>query len=249
MALAILQAEILPLVDSGEVNGNECPNARPDKLLDTLAMAPGVSGMGNLKGPAQAGPGEGRSAAIIATLATVSREKMCSWRRNRTRFTKIRPSLQARIKAGLYILAGLDAGNHAQHVRCEKPAYLIALAQVIVSGAGHDAIYLARVAATGMIFVPCERGISHNEVENAKPEDLAAGCNVLLNVILEKAGVADCIATEHVTALRLPCDTGPSQNLAGARILQVAENPFFKQGTDFPARPGHFRFADKPGKS
>ena len=61
----------------------------------------------------------------------------------------------------------------------------------IVSGAGHDAIYLARVAATGMIFVPCERGISHNEVENAKPEDLAAGCNVLLNVILEKAGVAD----------------------------------------------------------
>ncbi len=61
----------------------------------------------------------------------------------------------------------------------------------IVSGAGHDAIYMARVAATGMIFVPCEGGISHNEVENAKAEDLAAGCNVLLNVILEKAGIAD----------------------------------------------------------
>jgi N-carbamoyl-L-amino-acid hydrolase len=57
----------------------------------------------------------------------------------------------------------------------------------IVSGAGHDAIYMARVAPTSMIFVPCEGGISHNEIENATPEDLAAGCNVLLNVILERA--------------------------------------------------------------
>ena len=59
----------------------------------------------------------------------------------------------------------------------------------IVSGAGHDAIYMARVTPTSMIFVPCEGGISHNEIENAKPEDLAAGCNVLLQVILERAGV------------------------------------------------------------
>jgi beta-ureidopropionase / N-carbamoyl-L-amino-acid hydrolase len=60
----------------------------------------------------------------------------------------------------------------------------------IVSGAGHDAIYMARVTPTSMIFVPCEGGISHNEIENAKPEDLAAGCNVLLNVILDRARVA-----------------------------------------------------------
>src|SRR5262245_7724510 len=60
----------------------------------------------------------------------------------------------------------------------------------IVSGAGHDAIYMARIAPTSMIFVPCEGGISHNEIENAKPQDLAAGCNVLLDVILEKAQVA-----------------------------------------------------------
>ena len=44
----------------------------------------------------------------------------------------------------------------------------------IVSGAGHDAIFMARVAPTSMIFVPCEGGVSHNETENAKPEDLAA---------------------------------------------------------------------------
>ena len=45
----------------------------------------------------------------------------------------------------------------------------------IVSGAGHDACYVARVAPTGMIFVPCEGGISHNEIESATSEDLEAG--------------------------------------------------------------------------
>ncbi len=58
----------------------------------------------------------------------------------------------------------------------------------IVSGAGHDAVYMAAVAPTAMIFVPCEDGISHNEIENATPEDLAAGCEVLLHAVLEKAG-------------------------------------------------------------
>jgi N-carbamoyl-L-amino-acid hydrolase len=58
----------------------------------------------------------------------------------------------------------------------------------IVSGAGHDAVYIAGVAPAAMIFVPCEGGISHNETENAKPEDLAAGCNVLLQAVLAKAG-------------------------------------------------------------
>ena len=58
----------------------------------------------------------------------------------------------------------------------------------IVSGAGHDAVYIARVAPAAMIFVPCEGGISHNEIENATPEDLAAGCNVLLQAVLARAG-------------------------------------------------------------
>jgi len=60
----------------------------------------------------------------------------------------------------------------------------------IYSGAGHDACNLALAVPTGMIFVPCERGISHNEAENAKPEDLAAGADVLMQVLLERAGVA-----------------------------------------------------------
>ena len=57
----------------------------------------------------------------------------------------------------------------------------------IISGAGHDAVYMARVAPTAMVFVPCENGISHNEVENARPEDLAAGCDVLLQAIVTRA--------------------------------------------------------------
>lgn len=53
----------------------------------------------------------------------------------------------------------------------------------IFSGAGHDAVYAARVAPTGMVFVPCEGGLSHNEEENATPGDLAAGCQVLLHAV------------------------------------------------------------------
>ncbi len=58
----------------------------------------------------------------------------------------------------------------------------------IISGAGHDACYVSQVAPTGMIFIPCEGGISHNEIEAAKLVDLEAGCNVLLQAILEFAG-------------------------------------------------------------
>lgn len=54
----------------------------------------------------------------------------------------------------------------------------------IISGAGHDAAYVAAVAPTAMIFVPCERGISHNELEKAEPEHVAAGANVLLHAVL-----------------------------------------------------------------
>ena len=59
--------------------------------------------------------------------------------------------------------------------------------QDIISGAGHDAVYMARVAPAAMIFVPCVGGISHNEIEDAKQTDLAAGCDVLLRAMIERA--------------------------------------------------------------
>ena len=55
----------------------------------------------------------------------------------------------------------------------------------IISGAGHDAAYVARVAPTTMIFVPCAGGISHNEAESTSFEECAAGAQVLLNAVLE----------------------------------------------------------------
>jgi len=54
----------------------------------------------------------------------------------------------------------------------------------IVSGATHDAKYMAGLCPTGMIFVPCERGISHNEGERASAADLAAGARLLAEVML-----------------------------------------------------------------
>ncbi len=57
----------------------------------------------------------------------------------------------------------------------------------MVSGAGHDAVYLARVCPSGMIFVPCESGISHNEIESATPSDLAAGTKVLTAALVDLA--------------------------------------------------------------
>ena len=59
----------------------------------------------------------------------------------------------------------------------------------VISGAGHDAVYLARVCPAAMIFVPCADGISHNEIEDAEPAHLEAGCNVLLRAMLAAAGV------------------------------------------------------------
>jgi beta-ureidopropionase / N-carbamoyl-L-amino-acid hydrolase len=57
----------------------------------------------------------------------------------------------------------------------------------IVSGAGHDAVYVARVCPAAMIFIPCKDGISHNEIEDAQPAHIEAGANVLLQAMMQVA--------------------------------------------------------------
>ena len=57
----------------------------------------------------------------------------------------------------------------------------------MLSGAGHDAMNVARVAPAGMIFVPCKDGLSHNEAESAEPSHLAAGAHTLLHALLARA--------------------------------------------------------------
>jgi len=54
----------------------------------------------------------------------------------------------------------------------------------IVSGATHDAKYMADLCPSGMLFVPCRGGISHNEAEYASPADLAAGARTLAEVMI-----------------------------------------------------------------
>lgn len=57
----------------------------------------------------------------------------------------------------------------------------------IVSGAGHDSCNISKIAPTSMIFIPCIKGISHNEEEEIKPEWMSAGANVLLNSVIKLA--------------------------------------------------------------
>ncbi len=59
----------------------------------------------------------------------------------------------------------------------------------IVSGAGHDACQVSHIAPTGMIFIPCEGGLSHDEAENTSPDHVSAGADVLLNSVVASAGV------------------------------------------------------------
>ena len=59
--------------------------------------------------------------------------------------------------------------------------------RAIPSGAFHDAQFVAAVCATGMIFVPSRRGISHNPAEYSSPAQLAAGARVLMRVLQELA--------------------------------------------------------------
>ncbi|WP_149536888.1 Zn-dependent hydrolase [Siccirubricoccus phaeus] len=60
-------------------------------------------------------------------------------------------------------------------------------AREIISGAGHDAVYVARSVPTAMIFTPCKDGLSHNEAESIEPGEAEAGCQVLFEAVLARA--------------------------------------------------------------
>lgn len=60
-------------------------------------------------------------------------------------------------------------------------------AQDIVSGAGHDAVYVARHVPSAMIFTPCRDGLSHNEAEHIEPGQAEAGCQVLFDAVVARA--------------------------------------------------------------
>lgn len=61
----------------------------------------------------------------------------------------------------------------------------------IISGAGHDACWINRVAPTAMVMCPCVDGLSHNEAEEISPEWATAGANVLFHAVVETAGIVE----------------------------------------------------------
>jgi N-carbamoyl-L-amino-acid hydrolase len=82
---------------------------------------------------------------------------------------------------------------------CAFPAAMVATVEVaarragapsrrMMSGAYHDALFVAAVAPSAMIFIPCRDGLSHNEAEFAEPSDIAAGAEVLYEAVRDLAG-------------------------------------------------------------
>jgi beta-ureidopropionase / N-carbamoyl-L-amino-acid hydrolase len=61
----------------------------------------------------------------------------------------------------------------------------------LISGAGHDACWAAKVAPTTMVMCPCVDGLSHNEAEEISKDWAGAGCDVLLRAVVETAGIVE----------------------------------------------------------
>ena len=59
----------------------------------------------------------------------------------------------------------------------------------LISGAGHDACWINRVAPTAMVMCPCVDGLSHNEAEDISKDWAVAGTDVLLHAVLETAEI------------------------------------------------------------
>jgi len=132
-------------------------------------------------------PGEVRTTIDFRNAKAPTLEAMCAELERAARGIEAECRVRIELRENTYFKpCEFDAGMVAR-VR-DAAAGLGYGHRDIVSGAGHDAVYVARVAPTAMIFVPCEGGISHNEIESATPADLAAGCNVLLRAALHTAG-------------------------------------------------------------
>ena len=70
-----------------------------------------------------------------------------------------------------------------QSILCQSTIRIGAFGMPLSSGAGHDARYLHYFCPTGMIFIPCRDGISHNEAESAEPAHLAKGAKVMTEAV------------------------------------------------------------------
>lgn len=75
------------------------------------------------------------------------------------------------------MIAAIEAAAARRGYSCQR----------IYSAAGHDARHAAKLGPAGMIFIPCWRGISHNEAESAEPEHIAAAAQVIADRLVDLA--------------------------------------------------------------
>ena len=81
----------------------------------------------------------------------------------------------------IHTVQGTPTNPRIQKILCDAAESLTLTNRIMPSGAGHDAQNLARVAPTGMLFVPSVGGVSHSGAEYTRPEDAEHGANVLLS--------------------------------------------------------------------
>ena len=168
--------------------------ARIIDLVDRMMRARGEDGrgtVGQLRGAAeQPQRGAGRGAVLGRVPPPRRTPRSIAWTRN----SRARPGVIAR-DCGV-TLELTDAVQHpgaAVRSRLRRAGAAgrgearAIRAREIVSGAGHDAVYVARHVPTAMIFTPCKDGLSHNEAESIQPEEAEAGCQVLFEAVLARA--------------------------------------------------------------
>lgn len=135
-------------------------------------------------------PGEVRTTVDFRNAKATTLDGMCEELKRAAKIIEAQCRVTIELRENVYFKPCEFDSALVGHVRAAAAA-LGHAHRDIVSGAGHDAVSIARVAPAAMVFVPCAGGISHNEIESATPADLAAGCDVLLHAALKAAGVAD----------------------------------------------------------
>jgi N-carbamoyl-L-amino-acid hydrolase len=104
----------------------------------------------------------------------------------------------AEICAALGVKSSVEAVGHFDPVtfdptlvgRVRKAAENLGYSHMnLISGAGHDACWAAKVAPATMVMCPCVDGLSHNEAEDISKEWAAAGCDVLFHAVVETAEI------------------------------------------------------------
>ena len=131
-------------------------------------------------------PGRAELQVDVRSITSASKRKVAGLIRKRARQLARERGVKAEI---LTIRDEEPVAMHPQVIAlirgmCEERGVPF---EVMPSGAGHDAMQMARIAPTGMIFIPSTNGVSHNPTEWTDPEDICLGTQLLVEALLRAA--------------------------------------------------------------